>query len=349
VKAVLAMLVVMLAALDVSAARAQTNVVQDLLIPEAEEIKIGAAISATLRQRYGVVQDDNVHRYVTLVGRALAAESSRPKLPWTFIVLDTAGVNAFAAPGGYVHITRGALAMIRSEAELAGVLAHEITHVTAKHALGEMRRQAGLQLGRQFTSEAIGQLASIGVNVVRSNLWAKPEEDEADRVGVRLADTVGYTPNGLAEFLTKLKARNANRQGTERNGLFSTHNDVDDRLKTIAATIASERLQSEATLRDRYSMNVPPATYQLMELEAVAGQLHDQTKKPAPAGALAVLGTDTKNYLAQAEQMTRPQASATLARNVNVDMDAPGGGNPNERKVTIDLDQLVEFRDEIEA
>src|SRR5947207_9267920 len=99
----------------------------DINITEQEELQIGADVSAKVRQRFGVVQDAAVTKYVTLVGTNLAQQTERPKLPWTFIVLDTDGVNAFAAPGGFVHITRGALALIKTEAELAGVLAHETT------------------------------------------------------------------------------------------------------------------------------------------------------------------------------------------------------------------------------
>ncbi len=97
---------------------------RDLQMTDAEEQALGKEVSERIRARYGVVQDANVHRYVSLVGTVLARASSRPSLPWTFVVLDTDGVNAFAAPGGYVHITRGALALIASEAELAGVLGH---------------------------------------------------------------------------------------------------------------------------------------------------------------------------------------------------------------------------------
>jgi predicted Zn-dependent protease len=85
---------------------------QSTQVNEAEEQQIGADVSAKLREKYGVVQDAAVHKYVSLVGQSLAQASSRPALRWTFIVLDTDGVNAFAAPGGYVHITRGALAII---------------------------------------------------------------------------------------------------------------------------------------------------------------------------------------------------------------------------------------------
>jgi predicted Zn-dependent protease len=103
---------------------------QEIQITDQEEQQIGAAVCEKVRVRYGVVQDPGVHRYVSLVGTVLARASSRPNLQYTFIVLDTDGVNAFAAPGGYIMITRGALGLIANEAELAGVLAHELIHVT---------------------------------------------------------------------------------------------------------------------------------------------------------------------------------------------------------------------------
>ena len=92
----------------------------DLNVTDEEERKIGEDVSAKIRERFGVVQSAPVHKYVTLVGTTLAKQSERPALNWSFVVLDTDGVNAFASPGGIVHITRGALGLIKSEAELAG-------------------------------------------------------------------------------------------------------------------------------------------------------------------------------------------------------------------------------------
>src|SRR4030095_14893368 len=105
------------------------NDVRELQMTDAEEQELGRQVSAKIRTRYGVVQDAGAHKYVSLVGLAMAQGSTRPNLPWTFIVLDTDGANAFAAPGGYIHITKGLLALIKNEAELAGVLGHEIVHV----------------------------------------------------------------------------------------------------------------------------------------------------------------------------------------------------------------------------
>ena len=104
-----------------------------LNMSEKDERQLGEQVSALVRKEFGVLQDAAVTKYVTLVGTVLAQASTRPDLQWEFIVLDTDGVNAFAAPGGIVHITRGALGLIKSEAELAGVLGHELAHVTKKH------------------------------------------------------------------------------------------------------------------------------------------------------------------------------------------------------------------------
>src|SRR5829696_750511 len=121
-------------------AKGMADQLKDLVVTEKEEQDMGAAISEKLREKYGVVQSGPVHKYVSLVGKALASSSTRPGLTWTFIVLDTDGVNAFAAPGGFVHITRGALALCENEAELAGVLGHEITHITAKHTINAIKK-----------------------------------------------------------------------------------------------------------------------------------------------------------------------------------------------------------------
>ena len=130
--------------------RTQKQKLDELNITDEEERKIGDDVSAKIRARFGVVQDPAVHKYVTLVGLSVARESERPRsLPWTFIVLDTDGVNAFASPGGLVHITRGALGLLKNEAELAGVLAHEIGHVAHKHTVNAIRKSKAVQMGTQ--------------------------------------------------------------------------------------------------------------------------------------------------------------------------------------------------------
>src|SRR5204862_7690080 len=118
---------------------------------DEDEQKIGAGVSEKIRDRYGVVQDPAIHKYVTLVGLTLAQHSARPNLPWKFIVLDTDGVNALAAPGGFIHITRGALSLMANAAELGGVLAHEVIHVTEKHTIRAIPKGKLVQVGADET------------------------------------------------------------------------------------------------------------------------------------------------------------------------------------------------------
>ncbi len=114
--------------------------VDDMTFTEKEERQIGEQVSAQLRAKFGVYQDKEVTKYVTLIGSTLAQVSDKPTLDWNFIVLDTDGVNAFAVPGGIVHVTRGLLGLLKNEAELAGVLGHELTHVTEKHAIAFLKQ-----------------------------------------------------------------------------------------------------------------------------------------------------------------------------------------------------------------
>src|SRR5262249_10579305 len=109
--------------------------------------QIGDDVSVKIRDRFGVVQDPAIHKYVTLIGTTLARQSERPDLNWTFIVLDTDGVNAFASPGGLVHVTRGALALAKNEAEVAAVIGHEIGHIAHKHTVNAIKKGKAVQLG----------------------------------------------------------------------------------------------------------------------------------------------------------------------------------------------------------
>src|SRR5947208_15815876 len=158
----------------------QKKKLDDVMISAEEERQIGEEVSAKIRQRFGVVQNAGVHKYVTLVGTMVARQSERPALPWTFIVLDTDGVNAFASPGGIVHITRGALGLIRNEAELAGVLAHEIGHVAHKHTVNAIRKANGEKLLTDATLSNRGpyldKLANLTYDMVLEGKFDRGDE-----------------------------------------------------------------------------------------------------------------------------------------------------------------------------
>jgi len=256
---------------------------RELQVTEAEEVELGAAVSEKVRNRYGVAQDAAVHKYVTMVGQVLVQRSSRPSLRFTFIVLDTDGVNAFATPGGFVHITRGALGLMQNESELAGVLGHEIEHVTQKHTIKAMQKGKMVQMTAEETlknPEVFGRLVDKTTELVLAG-FGRNEELESDRQGLSLADAAGYAPGGLGAFLTRLKARNS--ASVEKQGLFASHPEMDERLTKLDKQIADKKLASAATLEARYRASIPYKPKPLTEITAVE------------AGAAGLAGGAKKN------------------------------------------------------
>ena len=212
----------------------QAQQLAELSISEKEERDLGDGVSATVRSEFGVVQDAALTKYVSLVGNVLAKASSRPDLKWEFIVLDTDGVNAFAAPGGLVHITKGALGLLKTESELAGVLGHEIAHITKKHTVNAIKKSKATKMGTEEVGSRTNYLATVVADLVYDNVvenkWDRGDEDDADQEGVRLANKAGYNPAGLTSFLQKLMDRNKDYKGSKPNGLFATHPDTRDRI-----------------------------------------------------------------------------------------------------------------------
>jgi beta-barrel assembly-enhancing protease len=240
----------------------------DLTFTDEEEQDLGRQVSAKIRERFGVVQDPAIHRYVSLVGLSLASESKRPGLPWTFIVLDTDAVNAFAAPGGYVHITKGALALMSNEAELAGVLGHELTHITEKHTIAALKKAKGTDLAMKASGKGDSKITAGIVEKMKDAVitgFGQKEELEADAKGLALANKVGYAPNGLPGFLQKLVDRN---KGTnEKHGLFASHPAMEERLNKMNAQIPREKLTASATLEARLKKYV---SYKPVPLSGIA-------------------------------------------------------------------------------
>jgi beta-barrel assembly-enhancing protease len=240
----------------------------ELSFTDEQEQDLGKQVSAKIRQRFGVVQDPAIHRYVSLVGLALASESKRPNLPWTFIVLDTDAVNAFAAPGGYVHITKGALALMSSEAELAGVLGHELTHVTEKHTIAALKKAKGADLALKATGKGDNPITADLVNKMMDVVltgFGQKEELEADAKGLALANQVGYAPSGLPGFLQKLVDRN--KGSNEKHGLFASHPAMQERLDKMQAQIKRDKLTATATLEARLKKYV---SYKPVPLSGIA-------------------------------------------------------------------------------
>ena len=321
------------------------EVTSQLIITDQQEQDIGAEVSQRIRDRYGVVQDPNVTRYVSLVGTVLAQASSRPNLPWKFIVLDTDGVNAFAAPGGYIHITRGALALINNEAELADVVAHEIIHVTEKHTLAAIKKGKLVQLGADQASVTRGspifdKLVDVSTQLVLAG-FGRDEELESDQKGIRLANSIGYAPGGLAEFLTRLTDRN--KGSTVKQGLFASHPDMQERLDKLRRQISSERLTSTATLQDRYRKFItyqPTAQADIAVVEAGAsgltgGTAKEEPKKDEPPPKKRGFGLGGLLAPGGSEKKSAEVTGSAAARGVDKELGAKGG--PVKTMVVVSL------------
>jgi predicted Zn-dependent protease len=259
---------------------------KDVEMTDAEEAQLGAEVSTRIRARYGVVQNQAVHRYVTLVGTALAQASSKPALAWQFIVLDTDAVNAFASPGGFVHITKGALANLKTESELAGVLGHEIIHVTDKHTIRAIQKGKLVQMGADETvaanSKLMNALADKAYEVIEQG-FGRGEELESDEKGIVLANTVGYAPQGMNGFLAMLVERNKEAPPA-KNGLFASHPETKERMDKMTRQIASAKLTSTATVTERYTSTItfkPVAAAEIATIEAGSAGAAGATAKPA--------------------------------------------------------------------
>ena len=209
-------------------------------IGEDQEHRLGQGASAVLLGAAPLLDDDNAQRYLNRVGAWLARHTERPELAWRFGVLDTASVNAFAAPGGYVFVSRGLLLLARDEAELAGVLAHEMSHVLARHHLEAMADRERFRLVADVALEATdarGVLTDALVGIARE-MYAKgleqSDEFEADGMGVVIAARAGYDPRGLQRVLRAIDARAGDAEST---GFFlATHPPTAERLDRLAAT-----------------------------------------------------------------------------------------------------------------
>jgi predicted Zn-dependent protease len=207
-------------------------------IEEPEEIQIGRDMAARLLGAAPLVPDPKLQQYVNNVGRWLAAQTERPDLPWHFGVMDAPQLNAFAVPGGTIFVTRGLVARMKSEAELAGVLAHEISHVLKKHHLKAIQKGAQTALAGEALSTAMQsqnsaareKLISFGTEMYARGL-DKSDELEADRLGVVIAARAGYDAYGLPGVLQTLQAMNAEDSGLAL--MFKTHPAPAERLDAL--------------------------------------------------------------------------------------------------------------------
>ena len=234
---------VVTAALAGCATNPVTGKKQISLLSEAEEAEIGRQADADVRREMGVYDDPDLQRYVNDIGQAMAAKSHRPNLPWSFTIVDSQAINAFALPGGFIYITRGILPYLDDESELAGVLGHEIAHVTARHAAQAYTRQAQANIGLTVLSIFVPSTqpftelgaAGLGVLFMRNGREA---EIEADRLGVEYASNAGWDPGGVPRFLTTLSRVSSLSERGVPNWL-STHPDPGKRVERAQPVVAT--------------------------------------------------------------------------------------------------------------
>ena len=225
-----------------------------VLMSEEQEISLGRQYSAEIIKEMPEYEDPELARLVQEIGERVAANSHRPDLIYRFTVLDSDKVNAFALPGGYIYITRGLLAYLNSEAELAAVLGHEIGHVTARHSVRQhgtatMAGILGAVVSASTGVQGAGDLSRlVGTAIVRG--YGREHELEADRLGAEYLAKTGYDPDGMLEVVGVLKNQEAfdkqvaEKEGREPNayhGLFSTHPDNDKRFQEVVAAARKYR------------------------------------------------------------------------------------------------------------
>jgi beta-barrel assembly-enhancing protease len=227
-----------------------------------EEIALGREITGSLLGAAPLVKDEALQKYVNKVGRWVASQSERDNLPWKFGVIDSADLNAFAMPGGYVLITKGLYAKLQNEAQLASVLGHEIAHVVKKHQLKVLQKQQLLNMGAGKISDLFGKKDKLAKKVVGTGAEIsargldKDAEFEADRMGMVLAARAGYDAFSLAEVLQTIS------QTSKSDGsvalLFKTHPHPDERLAKLSDAAGSQldNVKAGKTLENRlYKLN----------------------------------------------------------------------------------------------
>jgi predicted Zn-dependent protease len=248
----------LLAALPACATNPATGRRQLSLVSEQQEIQMGQQADREIDAAVGLYRDPDLESYVQRLGKSLAAASERPNLPWSFEILDDASVNAMALPGGYNYVTRGLVAYMNSEAELAAVMGHEIGHVTAKHTVSMISRQQvaqfGVVLGMILRPELrnYGSLADVGLGLLFLK-YSRDHEREADSLGLRYVTKTGYDPRPMPEVFTTLeRVGDAENPGGRVPGWLATHPAPEDRRTRITQEIQTLGAAAGTVDREEY-------------------------------------------------------------------------------------------------
>lgn len=243
---------------------------QVVFISEEQEIAMGKEADPQILQQFGLYEDKELQEFITTQGNKMAAVSHRPDLDYHFRIVDSEVLNAFAVPGGYVYFTRGIMAHFNNEAEFAGVLGHEIGHITARHSVIQQRNQllaqVGLMAGIVIAPELadFAQAASQGLGLLFLK-FGRDDERESDRLGVEYSTRIGYDAQEMAGFFATLE-RKSKETGTDELPTFlSTHPSPADRNVTVAKLAAEwqqqQNLENPKINRDSYLRRIEGLIY----------------------------------------------------------------------------------------
>ena len=222
------------------------------LMSESQEIAMGQASHPEVLSEFGAVDNAELQQYFSRIGNQLAKVSHRPNLPWQFTVVDSPVVNAFAVPGGYIYLTRGILEYMNNEAEMAGVLGHEIGHVTARHSVTQISQgqliNLGLGMGSIFSRrfQQLGGLAQIGLEVLMLK-YSRDHERESDLLGLEYMAKCGYDPEQMSTFF-QVFVHMREESGQSIPNWLSSHPAPPDRIKR--ASEEGARIKSTSGRRD---------------------------------------------------------------------------------------------------
>jgi predicted Zn-dependent protease len=239
------------------------------LMSEAQEISIGQESDPQIRQEMGVYNDPALESHISDIGQRIAKVSERPHLPWRFTVVDQPAVNAFAVPGGFIYFTRGILPFLDSEAEVAGVMGHEVGHVTARHSAQQYTRSVGGQLGLTAlgifvpAARPFGELSAqaLGLLFLR---YGREDELQSDALGAGYIARLGWDPAAIPGFLTTLGR--LDEAAGDRRGVpnwLSTHPEPLARVEEIQPMVEKLRAGRSdfATNRDAFLSRIDGIIY----------------------------------------------------------------------------------------
>ena len=261
------LLVALLVAMAACAVNPATGRREFSLVSESQEIQMGRDADPEITASFGLVDDTGLQSYVSGLGLRLAAVSERPTLPWSFKVVDDPVVNAFALPGGFIYVTRGILAHFDSEAELAGVLGHEIGHVTARHSATQMSRQQlqqlGLGVGMIFseTVREYGSLAAAGLQMMNLR-YSRGDESQSDELGLRYIGRAQYDPEAMIGVFQMLAQVSSGDEGGRVPEWQLSHPYPENREAAIRQRITAEQIPAGGRVaRNEYLEQIDGIVY----------------------------------------------------------------------------------------